>query len=347
MSIYECKILVVDDIEANRYTLERRLNRDGFEHITLANGGHSALQLVDDESFDLILLDLMMPDISGLEVLRTLKLNPLHRHIPVIMVTAVGEIDTTVECISAGADDYITKPFNKTLLKARVDASLEKKLLRDQEEVYLSRIEEDKKQSLEWLRKFLPRNAASQITSTGKVQPRRYEDVAILVCDLFGFTNFCELNTPEDAVEELEFVFTKLEDIFVSHNVEKIKTVGDCIVGASGISSVPIDPVRDVVACALDLISLSKNEEINWKIHIGIHFGPVVAGVIGNNNAIQYDFLGETVNTSFSICDLSQPNEILISNNAWMQSRNSVKVTSTGLNKLKGMTDYEIFKVLI
>tara|TARA_B100000676_G_C18074715_1_gene846810 strand:- start:138 stop:1178 length:1041 start_codon:yes stop_codon:yes gene_type:complete len=346
VSISESKILVVDDIEANRYTLERRLKRDGFTNITLADGGGAGLELVNSEDFDLILLDLMMPDISGLDVLKTIKQDPLHRHTPIIMVTAVGEIEPTVECIAAGADDYIAKPFNKTLLKARVEASLEKKILRDQEEVYLARIEEDKKQSLEWLRKFLPRNAASQIMSTGKVQPRRYEDVAIIVCDLYGFTKFCEINSPENVVEELEDVFGKFEKVFDLFNLEKIKTVGDCIVGASGISTVSRDPVKDVASCALDLISMSADERIKWKIHIGIHFGPVVAGVIGNDS-IQYDFLGETVNTAFSICDLSEPNEILISNNAWMQSRNSVKVSSTGLSKLKGMTDYEIFKVNI
>ena len=346
MSIKECKILVVDDIEANRFTLQRRLERDGFTNLTLAEGGQSCLDLVNSNEFDLILLDLMMPDISGLDVLKTLKQDPLQRHIPVIMVTAVGEIEPTVECISAGADDYITKPFNKTLLKARVEASLEKKVLRDQEEIYLSRIEEDKKQSLEWLRKFLPGNAASQIMSTGKVQPRRYEDISILVCDLYGFTNFCENNSPEYVVDELEEVFTKFEEIFQTNNVEKIKTVGDCIVGSSGISTVSIDPVKDTVNCALDLISLSLEKKIKWKLHLGIHFGPLVAGVIGSNS-IQYDFLGETVNTAFSICELSQPNEILISNNAWMQSRNTVKVTSAGLNKLKGETDYEIFKVTI
>ena len=344
MSISESKILVVDDIEANRYTLQRRLNRDGFSNIILADGGEAGLKLVYDEEFDLILLDLMMPGISGLDVLKTLKKDPRHRHIPIIMVTAVGEIEPTVECITAGADDYIAKPFNKTLLKARVEASLEKKILRDQEEIYLARIEEDKKQSLQWLRKFLPRNAATQIMSTGKVQPRRYEDVAIIVCDLYGFTKFCELNTPEDVVEELEGIFTKFEVVFKEFDFEKIKTVGDCIVGVSGISTISIDPVKDAVDCALNLISMSIEEKIKWKLHIGIHFGPVVAGVIGNES-IQYDFLGETVNTAFSICDLSKPNEILISNNAWMQARNSVKVTSTGLNKLKGMMDYEIFKV--
>ena len=95
MSVKECKILVVDDIEANRFTLQRRLERDGFTNLTLAEGGQSCLDLVNSNEFDLILLNLMMPDISGLDVLKTLKQDPLQRHIPVIMVTAVGEIEPT------------------------------------------------------------------------------------------------------------------------------------------------------------------------------------------------------------------------------------------------------------
>ena len=130
----DANILIVDDIEDNRYTLERRLKRDGYKNIFLAEGGKTALDMATKNKFDLILLDLMMPDMSGLEVLKYLKGDPLQRSIPVIMVTASDEVETAAECIINGADDFITKPFNGTLLKARVGASLEKKRLRDTEE---------------------------------------------------------------------------------------------------------------------------------------------------------------------------------------------------------------------
>ena len=143
MNKKEAKILIVDDIEDNRYTLERSLKRDGFENISLAECGKEALDLANKSKFDLILLDLMMPDISGLEVLKQLKGNPLQRNIPVIMVTASDEVDTAAECIKNGADDFVTKPFNRTLLRARVDASLDKKGMRDREEVYLDKVETD------------------------------------------------------------------------------------------------------------------------------------------------------------------------------------------------------------
>ena len=138
----DANILIVDDIEDNRYTLERRLKRDGYTNIFSAEGGKTALDMASQNKFDLILLDLMMPDMSGLEVLKYLKGNPLQRTIPVIMVTASDEVETAAECIINGADDFITKPFNGTLLKARVGASLEKKRLRDSEENYLDRVVE-------------------------------------------------------------------------------------------------------------------------------------------------------------------------------------------------------------
>ena len=127
MAKYSPKILVVDDNEDNRYTLHRRLKKDGYSEISLANGGQEALDIVYEESFDLILLDLMMPDISGLEVLQQVKSDPDLRHIPVIMVTASDDVESAAECIQSGADDYITKPINATLLNARVSSSLDKK----------------------------------------------------------------------------------------------------------------------------------------------------------------------------------------------------------------------------
>ena len=113
----DANILIVDDIEDNRYTLERRLKRDGYTNIFLAEGGKTAIEMASENKFDLILLDLMMPDMSGLEVLKHLKEDPLQRSIPVIMVTASDEVETAAECIINGADDFITKPFNGHFLK--------------------------------------------------------------------------------------------------------------------------------------------------------------------------------------------------------------------------------------
>ena len=136
-------LLVVDDNEDNRYTLTRRLTREGYSNLTTATNGREALDLLQAKSFDLVLLDIMMPDMNGYEVLERMKADAELRNIPVIMISALSEIDSVIRCIELGAEDYLSKPFNPTLLRARVGASLEKKRLRDAVRASLARLERE------------------------------------------------------------------------------------------------------------------------------------------------------------------------------------------------------------
>jgi serine phosphatase RsbU (regulator of sigma subunit) len=135
-------VLVVDDNEANRDVLSRRLKRQGHT-VAVAENGLQALEMMHTQSFDLILLDIMMPEMNGYQVLEELKANKALRHIPVIMISALDDIDSVVRCIELGAEDYLYKPFNPVLLKARVSASLEKKWLRDQEQAYVQAVKRE------------------------------------------------------------------------------------------------------------------------------------------------------------------------------------------------------------
>jgi adenylate cyclase len=143
------RILVVDDNESNRELLSRRLRREGHSVMAVESGA-SALGLVVTESFDLVLLDLMMPGLSGFEILCRLKSDERTRHVPVIMISALDEFDSAVRCIEAGAEDYLPKPFNPILLRARIGACLEKKQLRDREQAVLEqlRVEKDRSEAL-------------------------------------------------------------------------------------------------------------------------------------------------------------------------------------------------------
>jgi phosphoserine phosphatase RsbU/P len=136
-------LLVVDDNEDNRYTLTRRLTRESYTNLTTATNGREALGLLQSKPFDLILLDIMMPEVNGYEVLEHMKADPGLREIPVIMISALSEMDSIVRCIELGAEDYLPKPFNPTLLRARVGASLEKKRLRDAVRASLARLEQE------------------------------------------------------------------------------------------------------------------------------------------------------------------------------------------------------------
>lgn len=130
------RILVVDDNESNRDMLSRRLQHEGYD-VCMADSGHEALARLSTQAVDLILLDVMMPEMNGHDVLKKLKVNTTWRDIPVIMISALDEIESVVHCIEQGAEDYLPKPFDPVLLRARIGACLEKKYLRDQEVLYL------------------------------------------------------------------------------------------------------------------------------------------------------------------------------------------------------------------
>jgi CheY-like chemotaxis protein len=130
-------LLVVDDSEDNRYTLVQRLKRLGYTNVGIAENGRQALERLHERDFDLVLLDVMMPELNGYQVLERLRGDERLRHVPVIMISALDQIESVVRCIELGAEDYLAKPFDPVLLRARIGACLEKKRLRDQEIRYL------------------------------------------------------------------------------------------------------------------------------------------------------------------------------------------------------------------
>ena len=159
-------LLVVDDNEDNRYTLTRRLDKEGYRNLSTANDGRAALDLLNARPFDLVLLDIMMPELNGYEVLEQMKASNELRDVPVIMISALSEIDSVIRCIELGAEDYLSKPFNPTLLRARVGATLEKKRLRDEVRASLARLEEEldaaRKMQLGMLPRLFPVCTAEQ-----------------------------------------------------------------------------------------------------------------------------------------------------------------------------------------
>ena len=137
MSVESPALLIVDDNENNRYTLAQRLRRLRYTNVTTAVDGQQALQLLQQQDIDLVLLDVMMPELNGYEVLERLKADERLRHVPVIMISALDQVESVVRCIELGAEDYLPKPFDPVILRARIGACLEKKRLRDQEVRYL------------------------------------------------------------------------------------------------------------------------------------------------------------------------------------------------------------------
>ena len=174
----DSRLLLVDDNEDNLYTLSRRLRREGYERLESASDGQKALALLQSKPFDLVLLDVMMPGLNGYEVLECMRSDARLRHVPVIMISALDEIDSVIRCIELGAEDYLAKPFNPTLLRARVGASLEKKRLRDEIMAHVKRMEREldtaRTIQLSMVPSEFPQSCAEQpLTAYGVLQSAR------------------------------------------------------------------------------------------------------------------------------------------------------------------------------
>src|SRR6185436_1732213 len=190
-------LLLVDDDEANRDMLSRRLTRLGHT-VTLAVNGREALDRIRAQSFELLLLDIQMPELNGYQVLEQLKADPVLRTLPVLVLSASDDTERIAHCIEMGAEDYLPKPFDPTLLQARIGACLEKKRLRDREVSYLRQIEDEKRRSDDLLHIILPHDVAEELKTTNAVKPRRFENVGVLFCDIVAFTAYCDQHAPEE-----------------------------------------------------------------------------------------------------------------------------------------------------
>src|ERR1700716_4348217 len=160
------RILVVDDNDDNRYTLTLYLDLEGYSKVETAQDGEEAIARLEVDGFDLVLLGVMMPKVDGYQVLTWIKGQPRLRDLPVIMISALNEMSSVVRCIELGAVDYLPKPFNPTLLRARVGASLEKERLRDEVRASLARLAEEldvgRRLQLGMLPRVSPANTAEQ-----------------------------------------------------------------------------------------------------------------------------------------------------------------------------------------
>jgi len=338
-------ILVVDDIEANRDLLSRRLTRDGHRVASVA-GGQQALHALADDEFDLVLLDLMMPDINGFDVLVRMKANERLRRIPVIMITALAETESAVRCIEAGAEDYLPKPFDPILLRARISACLHKKRWRDREQKYLRRIEDETAKFERLLLTILPRQVIGRLNQGEAMIADRFEGVGVLFADLVGFTEHSARVTPAAMVEYLNRLFSEFDALARELGVEKIKTIGDAYMAVAGLPDPHPDPFAAIAKMALGMIDRLErvNGHFGWplQIRIGIHSGPVVAGIIGTNRFI-YDVWGDTVNVASRLEIYSLPNRIHVSQDTARRLVGPFALEPRGSIDVKGKGKLETF----
>jgi class 3 adenylate cyclase/CheY-like chemotaxis protein len=315
-------ILVVDDNASNRALLMEQLRRQGHT-VTEATCGLEGLELMQSHAPDLVLLDLLMPDMSGYEVLQAIRSNKTLRRIPVVMISGLQDEQGAVRCIESGASDYLIKPVNPTLLRARVSALIERKRWADKERHYLLELEKS--------RDFI-RNAFGRYVSDTVVQ-RLLDDqdglelggktqcVTILMCDIRGFSEISRDMPPQDCVKLLNNYLGEMAEIIMSYGGTINEFIGDGILAMFGAPLTSPDDANNAVACALAMqlaiVGINeKNQALGLPavaIGIGINTGDVVVVNIGSEKRSQYGAVGHSVNLASRVEGCTVGGQVLIS----------------------------------
>lgn len=332
------RILIVDDNASNRDLLGRQLERAGHA-VAEAENGRAALERLEAEAFDLILLDMIMPDISGYEVLCRIKEWPEIRDLPVIMISALDDMDSVIRCVEAGAVDYLLKPFDSTLLQARIGSSLENKLLRDREKLMMEELQREKARYEDLLLSILPRTIVDRINAGEAMIADHVEEVTILFADIVGFTRFASRRSAGDLVRFLNTVFTAFDGLTERLGAEKIKTIGDAYMVAFGLPDPRPDHAEAAARLALAMLDeiarFRGSDGASVNLRIGLHTGPAVAGVIGQRK-FSFDVWGTTVNIASRMESHGEPGRIHVSEAFMTALAGRFAFTARGLIDVKG-----------
>jgi adenylate cyclase len=256
----------------------------------LAENGRIALQKLRSETFDLLLLDIEMPELDGFAVLEQLKADFQLREVPVIVTSSVEGLDNIVRCINLGAEDYLPKPLNPVLLKARIDASLEKKRLRDQQKALV--------------RRFAASEVADDLLQSGFALGGKRIHASVLFSDIRGFTALVESQGPEETLDLLNTYYTLMFEAIGSHGGLVNQIIGDGLMALFGAPITLADCAGSAVAAALEMVELieqfnlerSAVKKARIRIGIGVATGEVVAGYAGTEQRATYTCIGDTVN---------------------------------------------------
>ncbi len=339
-------ILVVDDQSDNRTVLERLLSRVGHTVYT-ADSGEAALDQLTRHPIDIVLLDLSMPGMGGKTALTKIKADPKLRSIPVIVISGHQDLDSVVECITLGADDYLFKPFNSVLLHARIAAGLDRKQWHDRELNYLHQLEQRER----FIRATFGRYLTDEIVADILEKPEGLrlggdlKEITILMADIRGFTQLCSQMPPEQVVSLLNGYLGTMTEIIMRHNGTIDEFLGDAILAVFGAPKDDPNHAQSAVACSVEMqqavAAVNRQHQTanlpQISTGIAINTGTVVAGNIGSDRRAKYGFVGTPMNVTSRIEDLCEANEILISDATKQALRNGDRLYDKGTHSLKGI----------
>ena len=283
------RLLVADDNKVNRLLLARSLELQGHR-VSMAENGRIALEMLAREPFDLLLLDIEMPEMTGFEVLERMGADAQLRDVPVIVTSSLEGMDHVVRCIELGAEDYLHKPVNPVLLKARIGASLEKKRLRDQQK--------------EMVQRFATRAVAADLDASGFALGGKHVRASVMFSDIRGFTAMVDSQPPEETIELLNTYYTLMFDAIGGQGGVVNQMVGDGLMAVFGAPLPLADSASAAVNAAREMMQMLRLFNADRRaagkpelaIGIGIATGDVVAGYTGTHDRATYTCVGNTVN---------------------------------------------------
>ncbi len=326
------RVLIVDDEFLNLKILTTILSDD--HSVSVAPSGAQALIVAKQLVPDLILLDIMMPEMDGYEVCRRLKIDTATEEIPVIFLTSISDVEGEAKGFDVGAVDYIAKPYNPILVKARVNTHIAL--------VKQHRITE------RLLANTLPNKIIRELKATGEAKPESFENVSLLFADIVGFTRVSSQLSAEFLIGELSDIYTAFDEIVDEHECERIKTIGDAYFAVSGIpepnSEHAVNIVRSGLAFIQYLHSRNESHEQQWEMRVGIHSGDVVGGIVGTKKYL-YDVFGDAVNMASRIEEVTKPMHVGISSTTYAQIKDELSCTPQGLVQLKGKGEESLWFV--
>jgi adenylate cyclase len=343
--------LVVDDSRVNRLVLVRQLAALGVEALEAENGAEALDQLrATPASIDLVLLDVVMPELDGYETLAAMKSDEAIRHIPVIMVSGIEELESVVRCIELGATDYLTKPINLSILRARINASLAAKRLRDLELEYLERqaelMQTIQRQKME-LSRFLSPQVAQLVSSTDGEQllAGHRREITAVFCDLRGFTSFAAQADPEELFGVLGEYHRMMGAAITEHAGTLEHFAGDGVMIFFNDPVPQEDHVERAVRMAIDMRTRFAVLSEGWHkrgyelgFGVGIATGYATLGRIGFEGRYDYGAIGNVVILASRLSSQAAENQILLSQRAHAMVERLVDVESVGDLTLKGFT---------
>jgi class 3 adenylate cyclase len=352
-------ILVVDDNEENRQLLVRRLARDGHRVLTAA-GGREAMAFLQREPVDLVLLDVMMPDLDGPAVLAWLKQDPERRHIPVLMISALDETASVVRSIELGAEDYLPKPWDPVLLRARIGACLEKKRLRDQEARHAVELAEWNRtleqrvaeqvaqvERLGRLKRFFSPQLAELIVAGGADDPLRTHrrDITVVFLDLRGFTGFAETAEPEEVMGVLREYHEAMGQLILEHEGTLERFAGDGMMVFFNDPVIVDNPAERAVRMAVamrvrvgDLRARWRKRGYDLDLGVGIAHGYATIGAIGFEGRWDYGAIGTVTNLAARLCAEAQGGQILVTSRVAAAVEALVEAEEIGALALRGLS---------